>query len=115
MKQAPPSRRELEFRFDGTDEDLDLTELLAGPFGAPQDLVEVGLEREDLTDVADLLDEFDAELAVREAAETAGAPVADVVALGNWIVGGQMGTGKSAVQLHALLDLADIEAEGEVA
>ncbi|MGW4400685.1 hypothetical protein ACWEHA_35790 [Amycolatopsis nivea] len=112
MKQAPPARRELEFRFDGTDEDQDLTELLAGPFDAPQDLFEVGLECEDLTDVADLLDEFDAELAARDAAETAGAPVADVVTLGNWIVGGQMGAGKSTVHL---LDLADVETEGEVA
>ncbi|GAB3380816.1 hypothetical protein [Amycolatopsis echigonensis] len=115
MKQAPPARRELEFRFDGTDEDLDLTELLAGPFDAPQALVEVGPEIEDLTGVADLLDEFDAELAAREAAEAAAAPVADVVALGNWIVSGQMGAGKSAIQVHALLDLAEVEAEDEVA
>lgn len=115
MRKALPARRELEFQFDGTDEDLDLTKLLAVGNGVPAVLVETGLECDDAAEVADLLAEFDAELAARDAAETAGAPIADVVAMGNWIVGGQMGTGKSAVQLHQLLDLADVEAEGEVA
>ncbi|MEV4602558.1 hypothetical protein AB0K15_34835 [Amycolatopsis sp. NPDC049253] len=115
MRNAHPTRRELELRFDGLDEDLDLTELLAGHHDAAAVLVETGPECEELAEVADLLAEFDAELAARETAEVPADAFADVVALGDWVVAGVAGQGKTAGLLHAVIDLATIETEGEVA
>ncbi|WP_432847132.1 hypothetical protein ACQPXB_40775 [Amycolatopsis sp. CA-161197] len=111
MRNAHPTRRELELRFDGLDEDLDLTELLAGHRDGAALLVETGPECEELAEVADLLAEFDAGLAARETAEVP----ADVVALADWVVAGVAGQGKNAGLLHAVIDMAAIEAEGEVA
>ncbi|GAA3554285.1 hypothetical protein GCM10022222_42430 [Amycolatopsis ultiminotia] len=118
MRNAHPTRRELEIRFGGLDEALDLAEVLAEQSEFLPVLVEVGPEGEDLAEYAELLADIDGELAAHEAAQV---PVgvdaggwAGAVDLfdRNWLVGGVPGRGKNVVHLAVVLD---VEAESEAA